>query len=123
MSHGKSPAEWPPAVRRLAGAWKDFPDVEELRLGLRRAEPLDPMDYRLLHALVELATGRREGGTEELLGRYLDEEISLARVAEGLGVSRCELMERFERLGLPLRNGATDLGDAREEVKAASEMA
>ncbi|MGH8279649.1 MAG: CopG family transcriptional regulator [Gammaproteobacteria bacterium] len=27
--------EWPPAVRDAAGAWPDFPDVEELRAELR----------------------------------------------------------------------------------------
>ena len=25
--------EWPPEVLALAGAWKDFPDAEELRTG------------------------------------------------------------------------------------------
>lgn len=28
--------EWPPAVRDAAGAWPDFPDVEELRTDLRK---------------------------------------------------------------------------------------
>jgi predicted transcriptional regulator len=39
----KTAAEWPLAVRRLAGAWEDFPEVEELRAGLgedARREPL-----------------------------------------------------------------------------------
>lgn len=27
----KTATEWPQSVRRLAGAWKDFPDVDELR--------------------------------------------------------------------------------------------
>lgn len=39
----RTATEWPEAVRRLAGAWEDFPEVEELREGLgedARREPL-----------------------------------------------------------------------------------
>lgn len=27
-------SEWPESFRRLAGSWKDFPEVEEIREGL-----------------------------------------------------------------------------------------
>lgn len=30
----KTAEVWPEHVKRLAGAWKDFPDAEELRKGL-----------------------------------------------------------------------------------------
>jgi len=39
----KTATEWPESVRRLAGAWADFPEVEELRSDLgedARREPL-----------------------------------------------------------------------------------
>jgi prevent-host-death family protein len=87
--------------------------------GKEQAVLLDAMDYRLLQGLAGLAAGRRESDTERLLGRYLEEEISLAKLAEILGASRFELMGRFERLGLPLRLGPADLDEAREEVETA----
>lgn len=58
-------------------------------------------------------------GAGELLRRYLDEEISLAKVADTLGVSRFELEEHFDRLGLPVRIGPSDLEEARAEIEAA----
>ncbi len=45
--------------------------------------------------------------------------ISLGQAAEILGISRFELMERFERLRIPLRIGTLDLAEARDEVRAA----
>jgi predicted transcriptional regulator len=39
----KTAAEWPQAVRRLAGAWRDFPEVEELRSGLGEDAPREPL--------------------------------------------------------------------------------
>lgn len=87
--------------------------------GKEQAVLLDAMDYRLLQGLAGLAAGRREDDTERVLGRYLDEEISLGKLAEVLGASRFELMDRFERLGLPLRLGPADLDEAREEVETA----
>ena len=32
----KVATEWPASVRKLAGAWEDFPSVEELRSGIRK---------------------------------------------------------------------------------------
>jgi hypothetical protein len=73
--------------------------------------------------LVRLARGA-EGQEEEdiLLRRYLDEEISLAKLAATLGVSRFELQESFERLGVPVRLGPATLEEARDEVKVAREI-
>ncbi|MGD2114304.1 MAG: CopG family transcriptional regulator [Acidobacteriota bacterium] len=38
----KTATEWPESVRRLAGAWEDFPEVEELRAGLGEDVPREP---------------------------------------------------------------------------------
>lgn len=32
--HEKLATEWPPEVIQLAGAWKDFPSLDEIRTGL-----------------------------------------------------------------------------------------
>jgi len=87
--------------------------------GKDQAILLDAMDYRLLRGLAGLASDPEESEIRRLLRSYLDEEISLSRTAEALGVSRFELMERFDRLGAPLRNGPSDLGEAKKEVNAA----
>ncbi len=88
---------------------------------------LDALDYRLLRALVNYAL-RQESEAEislsdtrlnEVISDYLERRINLAKAAELLGLSRFELMERFERLGLPLRQGPLTLEDARDEVAAA----
>lgn len=85
-----------------------------------RPAGLGALDHRLLQALIRLATGA-EGQEQEdsVLRRYLHEEISLAKLAEMLGVSRFELMERFERLGVPIRIGPATIEEAREEVRVA----
>lgn len=82
---------------------------------------LDPLEYRLLQGLAALGSGREasEGEIQSLLRRYLDEEISLSKMATVLGVSRFELMERFERLGVPVRIGPATIEEAREEVRVA----
>ena len=89
--------------------------------GEEQAVLLDPLDFRLLQGLAGLGSGRegRDEKVQELLRRYLEEEISLAKVAGEVGISRFELMARFERLGVPLKTGASDLEEAREEVEAA----
>ena len=87
---------------------------------------LDALDYRLLCGLTLWALARFEETSEEdppagsrAVLDYLDEKISLGRAAEILGISRFELMERFERLQIPLRIGSRDLAEARDEVRAA----
>lgn len=98
-------------------------DAPAERPGARRPAGLNALDHRLLQALVRLATGP-EGQAEAdgLLQRYLDEEISLSKLATTLGVSRFELQESFERLGLPIRLGPATLAEARDEVKAARDL-
>ncbi|WP_119065658.1 type II toxin-antitoxin system prevent-host-death family antitoxin [Aggregatilinea lenta] len=85
---------------------------------------LDAMDYRLLRALVAYAL--RDSAVEagnapvnDAVFAYLDERVSLAKAAELLDLSRFELMERFERLGVPLRQGPATLDEAHEDVAAA----
>lgn len=82
---------------------------------------LDPLEHRLLRGLASLATGGevQEGEIPELLRRYLASEISLGKVAHVLGVSRFELTECFERLGVPVRLGPATLEKARDEVNLA----
>jgi len=89
---------------------------------------LDPLDLRLLKGLAQCAVGRGGQGQEvddpdvRALRDYLDDEISLARAAELLGLSRLELQERFLRLGVPLRLGPATLEEAWAEIKAARSL-
>lgn len=84
---------------------------------------LDALDYRILRALVDYAvkaTSASHGAVlNEVLQAYFDQNISLAKAAESLGLSHFELMERFERLGIPLRLGPSTVEEAQEEVSAA----
>ena len=81
---------------------------------------LDFRDYMILKALVDYAlretTDLQASDVSEVMHRYLDEQISLAKASELLGLSRYELMERFDRLNIPLRLGPETLEDAQEEV-------
>jgi len=83
---------------------------------------LDILDYRILKALAShvLAPDARLSidDTEKAIHAYLNEAISLAKAAELLGVSRYELLERFERMGLPLRQGPQAMDEALDEVNA-----
>lgn len=54
-----------------------------------------------------------------VVDRYLDQQISLSKAAELLGVHALELRDRFLELGIPLRIGPADLAEARAEVEAA----
>lgn len=83
---------------------------------------VDALDFRVLNAVVSHALKREVGESDSLfqvVSRYLDEQISLAKAAELLGLSRFDLMERFERLGIPLRLGSASLDEALDEVSAA----
>jgi len=98
-------------------------DATAERPGARRPAGLDALDHRLLGALVRLATGAEDQEEADgLLRRYLDEEISLAKLAEELDVSRFELQESFERLGAPVRLGPATVEEARDEVKVARDL-
>ena len=86
---------------------------------------LDALDFGLLCGVATWAVTRLEErpadqpkATHVMLD-YLDEEISLAKAAELLGMSRFELMERFQRLHIPLRLGPSTLAEAKAEVAAA----
>jgi predicted HTH domain antitoxin len=57
----------------------------------------------------------------DVIRDYLSQSISLSRAAEQLGLSRFELMERFERLNIPLRLGPETKEEAQREVDAALE--
>jgi len=54
-----------------------------------------------------------------VLRDYLDERINLGKAAELLQLSRFELEDRFQRLGIPLRRGARSIEDAQVEIAAA----
>ena len=84
---------------------------------------LDATDFRLLCALAGCATEASELEGEALadtriLRAYLDDEISLGKAAEELGLSRFDLADRFHRLGVPLPFGPISLEDARSEIAA-----
>jgi AraC-like DNA-binding protein len=107
-------------LRRHLEAHGEVDDPPE-RQGDEEPVLLDPLEHRLLRGLAGLATSREDQDDEirNLLRRYLDEEISLGKVAHSLGVSRFELTERFERLEVPLRIGPATLEEARDEVRTA----
>jgi prevent-host-death family protein len=87
---------------------------------------LDALDYQLLRAVasyaLRLLPSQAEEGATAVMRLYLDEQVSLSKAAEQLQVSRFELMERFERLGVPLRVGSATLEEAKDEVAAAANV-
>jgi Uncharacterised protein family (UPF0175) len=93
--------------------------------GQEQAVLLDPLDFRLLHALAQCAADDRKNWREmgdpdvRALQAYLADDISLGKAADLLGLSRFELQKRFVRLGVPLRLGPATLEEARAEVEAA----
>ncbi len=64
------------------------------------------------------ADGDVQAGWNRVIGAYLDGDISQGRAAQLLGVSRFDLQQRFNRLGLPLRVGPATLDAARREAAA-----
>lgn len=93
--------------------------------GEERIVLLDALDYRFLRALASCATNG--GGTEgpgdpletRVIGDYLAEKINLGKAAELLQLTRFEVEESFQRLGIPLRRGARSLEDAQAEIATA----
>ncbi len=102
---------------------------------------LDVIDYRLLQAAASYQRGReapvntpgmtprglsetdvaqavsRANGDEQarwtrVAAAYLDGDINLGRTAELLGLQRFDLMDRLDRLGLPLLAGALSRDEA-----------
>ena len=86
---------------------------------------LDMLDYRLLRAVVDYALKQdsemSDSRISSVINSYLNSQISLARAAELLGVTRFEVMERFERLGVPLRLGPATLEEAQAEIDTAQQ--
>ena len=84
---------------------------------------LDLLDYKILRALANYAVQEpsdlQTGDVNEVMRLYLNEQISLAKASEILGLSRYELMDHFERLGIPVRLGPETLADAQEELASA----
>lgn len=84
---------------------------------------LDVLDYKILKGMVDYALRETRDlqttDVSEVMRLYLDEQISLEKVSEMLGVSRYELMEHFERLGIPLRLGPESIEEAQEEIASA----
>ncbi len=64
------------------------------------------------------ADGDPQAGWNRVLAAYLDADISLGRAAELLGLSRFELADRFQRLGLPLLIGPASIDEARADYSA-----
>lgn len=81
------------------------------------------LDYQILKALVDYALREpndlQTADVSAVIRLYLEEQISLAKASEMLGISRYELMEHFERLGIPLRLGTATLDEAQDEITAA----
>jgi predicted HTH domain antitoxin len=53
-----------------------------------------------------------------VINAYLDEQISLSKAAQLLGLHRLELQERLIELGIPLYIGPADKAEAQAEVDA-----
>ena len=112
--------------------------------GEDRAILMDPVDYRLLVAMLAYHTSPVEerqvqngaslfigllestlcGMTKQerwnrVMRAYLNDEISLGRVANLLDISRFQLDKCFQHLNIPRRIGPVDLEDARSEVNVA----
>jgi predicted HTH domain antitoxin len=89
---------------------------------------LDTLDYRILKTVAHYAVhhnrSEQEASTDDdelnaAISDYLKERISLAKAAEILGLSRFDLMARFERLGIPLRIGPDSLDETHDEIASA----
>jgi predicted HTH domain antitoxin len=52
-----------------------------------------------------------------VVGAYLDEQISLAKAAELLGVDRWTLQAEFHKRGIPLRQGAESIEELQAEIQ------
>jgi len=63
------------------------------------------LDLSEMQQAIAAADDDAQAGWDCALAAYLDGDISLARAAGLLGLSRFELAGRFQRLGLPLQIG------------------
>jgi prevent-host-death family protein len=96
-----------------------------LAAGREEVVLLDATDYHLLRAFADWAASSASDSTAAMpatsaaMSRYLNETISLGKLAELLELPRFELQDRMHRLGIPLRLGPATL----EELEADFEVA
>ena len=88
---------------------------------------LDALDFRLLRGIAGWATRPGQVDSEasnedQAIRAYLNEEVSLGRAAELLGLSRFDLQARFLRLDIPLRQGPTMEDEAQAEIEVAEQL-
>jgi len=85
-----------------------------------RDETLSPRGLREeeVKEAVAKSEGDPQAAWDRVIAAYLDGDISLGRAAELLDLSRFELAERFNRLGIPLHLGPTSIEEARAELEA-----
>lgn len=107
MSNGKEGTTLRDLVRRLHEIGPVDDDFAADLASIRRQVPTLP------------AEPPSDAQLAGLLPRYLDEEVTLGKVASELGLSRFELVDLFETLGIPLNIGPVDVEDARREVETA----
>ena len=74
-----------------------------------RDETIPPrgLDEEEVKQVVRDAGGEEQAGWDRVLAAYLDGDISFGRTAQLLDLSRFELVERFNRLGISLQLGST----------------
>lgn len=112
-------------TREVVSAVRDGHPTMVRSYGEDQVVMLDALDYGLLCGVATWAIARLEGRSEDqpkvsrVVLDYLDEEISLGKAAEILGISRFDLMDRFRRLRIPLGLGPSTLAEAKFEVEAA----
>jgi prevent-host-death family protein len=66
---------------------------------------------------VAAAGGDAQAAWDRVLTAYFDGDISLGRAAHLLRISRFDLQDRLNRLGLPLRLGPANGAEAQREVE------
>jgi hypothetical protein len=76
------------------------------------------LDLAEMQQAIAVAEGDPQAGWNRVIAAYLDADVSLGRAADLLGLSRFELADRFQRLGLPLQIGPATADEAREEFAA-----
>ncbi len=76
------------------------------------------LDLADVQEAIAAADGDPQAGWNRVVAAYLDTDISLGRAGELLGLSRFELADRFQRLGLPLQIGPATADEARGELAA-----
>ncbi len=67
------------------------------------------LDTDEVQRAIAAADGDAQAAWNRVLKAYLDGDISLGRAAQLLDLSRFDLLERMNRLGLPLHMGSADL--------------